>query len=139
LTVFLSQNITVTLTPVAPSVPAAPTTVISGTNVIINWVAPANGGSAITAYTVAIGQSNGTTFTAYAGCTGTAVSCTVPISDLQAVTYSLANGASVLAKVLATNALGSSAFSTPGNGAVLPTEPSVPAAPTTTNISSTSV
>ncbi len=88
---------------------------------------------------MAIAQSNGSTITAYAGCTGTAVSCTVPISVLQAAPYSLANGASVWATVQATNAVGSSAASTSGNGAVLPTVPSVPAAPTTTNVSSTSV
>jgi hypothetical protein len=122
-----------------PSSPAAPTTVVSGTNVIINLVAPSDGGSAIISYTLAIGQSDGTTFTVYAGCSGTAVSCTVPISVLQAAPYSLANLASVYATVFATNGIGISSTSTSGNGAVLPKEPSVPAAPTTTNISSTSV
>jgi hypothetical protein len=92
-----------------PSVPAAPTTAISGPNVVIAWVAPADGGSAITGYTVAIRQSDGTTFTAYAGCTGTAVSCTIADTALQAAPYSLANGASVYASVVATNAIGSSA------------------------------
>ncbi len=101
--------------------------------------APSDGGSAITSYTVAIGQSDGTTFTVYAGCSGTAVSCTVPISVLQAAPYSLANLASVYATVFATNAVGISSTSTSGNGAVLPTAPSVPAPPTTTNLSSTSV
>jgi hypothetical protein len=114
--------------------------VVSGTNVIINWVAPVDGGSAITAYTVAIGHMDGSSYTAYAGCTGAAVSCTVRISDLQAAPYSLVNLASVYATVSATNAIGSSAASLSGNGgAVLPTEPSVPAAPTTTNLRSPSV
>ncbi len=124
MTVILSEDITVTQ--LAPSVPAAPTTAISGNNVIINWVAPSDGGSAITAYSVEIRCSDDVTFTAYAGCTGTAVSCTVPISVLQAAPYSLLNGVSVWARVLATNAVGSSAYSTSGNGAVLPTVPSVP-------------
>ena len=79
----------------APSAPAAPVTAISGTtDVAITWAAPADGGSAITGYTVDIQQSDGT-YTTYAGCTGTAVSCTVPISVLQAAPYNLANGASV--------------------------------------------
>jgi len=39
----------------APSIPAAPTTVNSGTNVTINWATPSsNGGSTITSYTVQI-------------------------------------------------------------------------------------
>ena len=83
---------------------------ISGSDVIINWVAPADGGSAITDYAVEILQSDGT-YTAYTGCSGTAVSCTVPISVLQATPYNLANGASVSARVKATNAFGTSAAS----------------------------
>ena len=83
--------------PTAPSTPAAPTTVISGSNVVINWAAPANGGSAITGYDVEIRKSDGT-FTTHTGCIGsTAVSCTVPISVLKATPYNLANGASVYA------------------------------------------
>ena len=82
-----------------PSIPAAPTTSISGSNVIINWVAPYDGDSTITGYTVEIQQSDLITFTTYTGCTGTAVSCTVPISVLQAAPYNLAVGSSVLARV----------------------------------------
>ncbi len=51
-----------------PSVPAAPSTVNQLPNVLITWVAPANGGSQITGYTVAICQSDGTTFTAVSFC-----------------------------------------------------------------------
>ena len=47
-----------------PNVPAAPTTAANtNISVTISWIAPSNGGSAITAYTVAILQSDGTTFT----------------------------------------------------------------------------
>ncbi len=62
----------------------------------------------IIGYSVTIQQSDGVTFTAYTGCTGTAVRCTIANSVLQAAPYSLANGASVYAKVLATNAVGDS-------------------------------
>ncbi len=95
--------------PTVPKSPEALTTAISSTNVVIAWVAPADGGSVITGYTVAIRQSDGVTFTAYTGCTSTAVSCTISNSVLQAAPYSLANGASIYASVLATNAIGKSA------------------------------
>ena len=74
-----------------PSTPAAPTTTVSGTNIDINWVAPANGGSAITGYEVKILQSDGG-YTIYTGCTSTVVTCTVPISVLQAAPYNLSVG-----------------------------------------------
>ena len=135
-TVIWTQDITSTVL-FPPSAPAAPTTTISGTTVITTWVAPSNGGSAITGYTVKIRQSDAITFTAYASCTGTAVTCTIAISVLQVAPYSLVAGASVYAQVLATNLIGSSAYSVAGNGAVL-TAPSAPAAPTTV-ISGTNV
>jgi len=48
-----------------PGVPVAPTTSISGTNVVITWAAPAStGGSgiALTSYTVEVLSSDGQTF-----------------------------------------------------------------------------
>ena len=51
-----------------PSVPAAPNTVIQNSSVIITWVAPYNGGSAITGYTVAIQNSGGTFTTESVNC-----------------------------------------------------------------------
>jgi titin len=111
-----------------PGVPASPsTTVVSNTGVTITWVAPAeDGGSPITAYTVAIRQNDGTTFTTYAGCTGTTPTCTVPIADLQADPFTLAWGASFYAKVLATNVVGSSAASSSGDGVKITTYPDPP-------------
>ena len=124
-----------------PSIPAAPvTSVNSNTSVTITWVAPADGGSSITGYSVAIRQSDGTTFsTESANCNVSTITCTVPISILQAAPYNLAWGASIYATVIATNVAGSSAASPSGNGAVIATNPIVPSAPTTTVNSNTSV
>ena len=111
-----------------PSVPAAPFTFVNtNVSVTIIWVAPYNGGSAITGYAVAIRQSDGSTYTTeLANCNVAATTCTVPISVLQASPYNLAWGASVYATVLATNVVGSSSASTAGNGAVITTNPDPP-------------
>ena len=60
-----------------PATPVAPKTSISGTtsnvngsNVIVNWTAPDNGGSEITAYTISIRQNNGTFSTVNSTCNG---------------------------------------------------------------------
>jgi hypothetical protein len=125
---------------VAPSVPAAPTTTNpSSTTVGITWIAPAQGSTPITGYSVAIRQSNGLTYSAYSGCTGTAITCTIANSVLQSAPYSLADASIVYAFVLATSLIGSSNYSAAGLGAILPRIPDVPAAPTTTNPSSTTV
>ena len=52
--------------------------------------------------------------------------CTVPISTLQAAPYNLAWGATVYAKVLATNAVGSSALSVASSGVIITTNPDPP-------------
>ncbi len=112
---------------VIPSVPAAPTTSVnSNTSVTITWVAPSDGGSPITAYTVAIKNSDGKYKTESINCNVSTISCTVPISVLQAAPYNLAWGASIYATVLATNLIGSSAESAPGNGAFIVTNPDPP-------------
>ncbi len=113
--------------PVIPSVPAAPTTSVnSNTSVTITWVAPSDGGSPITAYTVAI-KNSVNTFTAESiNCNVSTTTCTVPIFVLQAAPYNLAWGASIYATVLAKNLVGSSAESAPGNGALIVTNPDPP-------------
>ena len=80
-----------------------------------------------------IRQSDDVTFSQKFSCTGTAPSCTVSISDLKASPYFLANGSSVYASIRAINAIGTSAASPEGNGAILPTVPTIPIAPTITN------
>lgn len=53
-----------------PSTPAAPTTSIYSQSVVINWIAPYNGGTAITSYTIQIKKSDGT-YALEANCDGT--------------------------------------------------------------------
>lgn len=114
-----------------PSTPAAPTTSIFLTNVIVTWTAPYNGGSAITAYQVVIKQSNGT-FSSTSVCNGTlssvvtARTCTIPFTTLQASPYSLPWGSSIFANVTAINIMGRSITSASGNGAVILSTPSAP-------------
>ena len=111
-----------------PDTPSPPSTSISSNNLTITWVKPHDGGSAIKVYKVAIGQSDGVTFTTEtANCVISTTSCTVPISILKAEPYSLNEGSSVYAKVLAINESGSSSLSIKGNGAVIPREISIPA------------
>ena len=70
--------------------------------------------------------------TELAGCSGldplvvSTRSCTVAISTLQASPFNLAWGASIYAKVQATNLVNSSDISNFGNGAVILTNPSQP-------------
>ena len=53
-----------------PAKPAAPTTVISGSNVMIDWVAPNANGSPITSYLITIKQFDGVFTTELVGCNG---------------------------------------------------------------------
>lgn len=46
-----------------PEQPAAPTTTISGDNVVVTWLAPSENGSTISSYTIAFRESDGITFT----------------------------------------------------------------------------
>ena len=44
------------------NVPATPTTTVSGSNVVVSWVAPYNGATPITSYTITIRQSDTLTY-----------------------------------------------------------------------------
>jgi hypothetical protein len=88
----------------------------------------------ITSYSIMIRKSDGVTYASeITNCNGsnasivTANSCTIPMQYLQASPFNLAWGASVFAKVIATNVVGSSASSEEGNGAVMLTNPDAPA------------
>lgn len=53
-----------------PSAPTAPTTSVSGSNIIVNWVAPYTGASRITSYLITIRAANGTYLSSVADCNG---------------------------------------------------------------------
>jgi len=116
-----------------PAQPVAPTTEFNADNLIIAWVAPDDGGSQITAYTVYIRQSDDTTFTpelthcdASNAMIRDSQQCTIPASVLHDAPYSLAWGSPVYAKVMATNVYGDSEISLEGNGGTIITEPDQP-------------
>lgn len=99
----------------------------------IDWVAPFNGGFEIQGYKITILQSDGDTYTyELNGCDGTqtavrdALSCTVLVSTLRQLPFSLEWGTSVYAKVIAYNFYGDSEVSAAGNGAVIITYPDAP-------------
>jgi hypothetical protein len=122
--------------PDLPGVPA-PTTKISGSNIIVTWSKPYYGGSSITSYVIQFRQNDNTTFTVdLVDCDGsqsgylTSTTCTVPIASMRASPFELTWGSSVYVKVSAQNQRGTSAFSTPSNGAIILTYPS----PTTLSI-----
>lgn len=114
-----------------PAQPVAPTTTVSGANVVIVWSAPDNGGSALTAYQIKVRQSDLATYTLVTCTESTATMlssslCTVAIATLKASPFSLAWGSSIYASVAALNTYGTSPASTGGNGAVILTVPDAP-------------
>ena len=116
-----------------PDIPSAPTTTINQASIIITWPLPFNGASAITAYTVRIRESDGATFTEDVthcnGATALIISqrtCTIPVSVLTSAPYSHDWGVEIYAIVSATNIIGESEYSVPGNGAVMLTVPDAP-------------
>lgn len=103
----------------SPDQPSAPTLAVnSDVNVRISWAAPDDNSATITSYTIQILQSDGTTFSEDStNCDGSSTTiknqryCDVPFTTLRASPYSLTLGTDVIAKVLATNSIGSSAYS----------------------------
>ena len=113
-----------------PAQPAAPVTTWVPDDVIVTWVAPDDGGSPITGYTVSFIHSDSLTYsTETTHCdmsSSTEVTCTVPVTALRAEPFNLDWGTSVYTKVIATNLYGDSLVSEAGNGAVITTTPDVP-------------
>ncbi len=116
-----------------PERPTAPTTTISGSNVVIDWQAPDENGSPIYSYIIQIRRADGTSFaTDSTDCDGNKAAivsqtqCTVPISTLRAASFQLPWGASIHAKITAINLYGLSEESPVGNGAYILTAPDRP-------------
>ena len=122
------SNIVRILAAQSPAKPVAPETVWQPETVTITWIAPDDGGSPITGFTVSVREIDGESFSVEtANCdVSPNLTCTIPVSTLRAEPYSLEWGSSVYAKVLATNAYGDSLESKAGNGAVILTAPSPP-------------
>jgi hypothetical protein len=116
-----------------PDQPAAPSTVIDGLTVRINWVAPNARGYQITRYIIKIRQSDNLSFKEEPiSCDGSdttvmaGLSCKVPISTLKTPPYSISWGLSIYATVTAVNVYGLSVESLEGNGAIILTIPDAP-------------
>jgi len=102
-------------------------------NVIIDWIAPYNGGTPIISYTIEIRTSDSSIYSIDSvDCNGSNIlilaetKCTVKVATLQASPFLILWGKGIYARVIATNYLGSSAASEPGNGAVILTFPDEP-------------
>lgn len=91
--------------------------------VLITWNAPYDGGSPILSYTISIRESDYFTYSTTAECDGTDATiisetqCRVTFDALIVFPFELPWGSSVYAKIKATNVVGDSSWSYPGNGA----------------------
>jgi hypothetical protein len=94
---------------------------------VITWNEPvSDNGSPISSYQILIRESDISIFSEeLTNCDGSSSvilssrTCTIPFSTLLAAPWTLSNGASVFAKIIAVNEIGESAESTSGNGATL--------------------
>jgi hypothetical protein len=91
----------------------------------ISWTALYNGGSEILSYHIVLRQFDGSTYYESAECDGTdatvisTLTCSISVYTFIDNPYNLQWGASIYAKVKATNIVGTSDYSTPGNGGVI--------------------
>jgi hypothetical protein len=99
----------------------------------VTWVAPDNGGSPITGYTVVFRHSDGVTVStqldhcdASQSAIFTVTECAVPAAVLNAAPFSLPWGTEVFAQVSAYNLYGESSLSTFGGGGIIVRVPDAP-------------
>jgi titin len=93
----------------APSVPTGVSATAADQQATVSWIAPANGGSAITSYDVRYSTNGGTSWT----------SAGIAYGGSPALLTGLTNGASYLFEVAAINDIGTSSYSAP-SAAVMP-------------------
>lgn len=126
------SNILTILIADEPSQVAQPTTSVSLSNIIIDWVAPSDNGSPITSYQIYIKQADEQYSQEMVDCDGTLAAtisntqCTIPISTLTASPYSLVVGDEVFVNIIAVNLYGESVVSMDGNGAIIAYVPDMP-------------
>lgn len=108
--------------PQAPTAPAAPSVVRGDSQVAVTWVAPANGGAAITGYTLEYSSNSGSTWTNW--------SSAISSSATTETVTGLTNGTAYVFRVAATNSIGTSAWSSSSastSPAALPSAPTLSA------------
>ena len=99
---------------------------------VISWSAPSDNGTPITSYTVHIRKADNTFTEELSDCDGTdativsATQCTIPHTSLIVAPFDLQLGYNIDAKIVATNAYGSSSESAVGGGAVILLVPDSP-------------
>ena len=115
-----------------PNQPSAPDTTVDGDFVVFSWDKPNEQGSPIVEYRLLIKKSDGAFAMDLTHCDGTndvvvfTRTCSVPIDTLRNSPFNLVWGDSIVAKVTAINAYGSSLSSIEGNGAIIVTVPDSP-------------
>ena len=122
------------LSATVPATPVAATTAIAGSFVRVSWVKPAENSSPIVSYDVKIKAKDGTMKNELGSCDGSdatireARDCLIPLTTLIGAEFNLVQGDLVEVAILATNSIGSSAYS-PLNtdGAMVETIPQAPA------------
>jgi len=99
----------------------------------VSWIEPEANGAIITSYTVYFRSVDPTIyFTLPQFCDGSnpaimqATECIIPADEFVKAPFDLPWGASIYAKVMATNFMGASVGSNPGNGAVITSTPDAP-------------
>jgi hypothetical protein len=110
-----------------PGTPSPPTTTALGTDIIVQWDLPYDGGSPVTGYVIRLRHADGSTFsenTIYCDGVNTLTiintrQCTIPITVITGEPYYLPWGSSVYADLQAINFIGYGAISSEGNGAVI--------------------
>lgn len=105
-----------------PVTPAAPTTHVTADKVVVTWTEPSARGTPITGYKIYIRKSDLTYAQEPISCDASAslaLTCSIPLSTLTATPFSLVNGQSVKAKLIAINLYGDSGLSVSGSGAIM--------------------